>query len=414
MNDPQSISIKDYTYDLPISKIAQFPLEKRDNSKLLVSNNGIISDTVFGRIDAFIPDKSMVIFNDTKVVQARLLFKKSTGSSIELFCLEPYKFIGDTSLAFQQKGSCFWKCFVGNLKKWKTETLEKTIYINKTEIILYANKINQEADTIIVQFNWQPQHLTFAEILENVGLIPLPPYITRDLLENDKQRYQTIYANYDGSVAAPTAGLHFTDEVLNKLSKKSISKQYVTLHVGAGTFKPVSSQTMREHQMHAEKIFVNITLLENLLLNLTNNIICVGTTSVRTIESIYWFGVKLLTDKIDYLNMNIGQWEPYQTNVNKAFTAEESLKAIVDLMKRNKMQTLSGYTELIILPSYKFRFVNGIITNFHQPQSTLLLLIAAFLGDSWKSIYKYALDNNFRFLSYGDCCFFIQNKNQSL
>ncbi len=300
MIDPRSILIKDYTYDLPFSKIAQFPLEKRDFSKLLICKNNNISETIFYQISEHIPEKSLLIFNDTKVIQARLLFKKQTGASIELFCLESYDFDGDQTQALLQKGICNWKCFVGNLKKWKNETLEKTISINENKITLQANKIKQEDDTIIVQFSWKPETLTFIEILDNIGIIPLPPYITRNTIENDKQRYQTIYANYEGSVAAPTAGLHFTKEVFETLSKKNIIKHNVTLHVGAGTFKPVSSPTINDHEMHAERISVNIEFIESILKNLNNNIICVGTTSLRTIESLYWFGVKLINEKMQY------------------------------------------------------------------------------------------------------------------
>lgn len=409
MTDPRKISINDYTYDLPDSRIAQFPLEKRDQSKLLVHRDGIIKESVFNHIHEFLPNNSLLIFNDTKVIQARILFKKQTGSSIELFCLEPYEFHGDISTALLQKGSCNWKCFVGNLKKWKTEILEKRIVSGGNEIMLMAEKLKHEGDTIIVNFRWEPEGLSFAEILAQTGLVPLPPYINRETVSNDKQRYQTIYASYDGSVAAPTAGLHFTEEVLKKLSEKAISKHYVTLHVGAGTFKPVSSQTMNGHEMHAERISVDIKLIEELIQSTENNIICVGTTSLRTIESLYWFGVKLITNKMEYPEINIRQWEPYNYNKLK-ISRKEALTAITNMLKRNNLKSLTGFTQLLIAPGYEFRIVNGIITNFHQPQSTLLLLIAAFIGESWKKVYQYALDNDFRFLSYGDSCILLRNK----
>lgn len=397
--NPAEILIKDYTYELPQEKIAQFPLKERDSSKLLIYNKGSISQDIFCDIADVIPQNSLLIFNDTKVINARLKFQNSTGKEIEIFTLEPAE---NTELvtALGTKGSVSWLCLVGNLKAWKSGKLSSVKTHNGTECLLEAELLSKKADAFIIQLTWQPARLTFAEILEIFGQIPLPPYMKRDAAPDDKTTYQTVYSEAEGSVAAPTAGLHFTNEVLATLKDNNIRTGFVTLHVGAGTFKPVKAENISEHDMHSESMYVELELIEEIAANIgTNRIIAVGTTSMRTIESLYWFGVQLLQGRHHGSELIISQWEPYE---NEHEDLVKAFEAIIAYMKQNNLKYLYGKTGIIIVPGYDFKVFSGIITNFHQPKSTLLLLIAAFIGSDWKVLYEYALNNDFRFLSYGD------------
>ncbi|MBE9466775.1 MAG: S-adenosylmethionine:tRNA ribosyltransferase-isomerase [Bacteroidetes bacterium] len=406
MNKYKDILIDSFTYDLPSEKIAKFPLDKRDESKLLVYKNKTVSQDHFKNIDNYLKENSLLVFNNTKVIQARLIFHKETGARIEIFCLEPLD-PSDFSLAFQKTKKCKWKCIVGNLKKWKDKNLSRTFQFNEKEYILTANKIDSNNSSQEIEFSWNNKELTFSDVLEAIGEIPIPPYLNRESEESDKKQYQTIYSKHNGSVAAPTAGLHFTNDVFDKLKKKNIDFAELTLHVGAGTFKPVKSQTIGEHEMHTEHIFINIDTLQQLINNI-GKITVVGTTSVRTLESLYWLGVKILEpNNIEPEDLKITQWEVYDLNQN--ISTLDALKAVHKYMIDKERITLSSTTQIIIVPGYKFRVINYLITNFHQPQSTLLLLISAFVGDDWKKIYDYALNNNFRFLSYGDSCLLIND-----
>lgn len=396
---PENIRIEDYSYILPDERIAKYPLEHRDKSKLLVFNQGNVNEDKFYNLDNYIESKTTCVFNNTKVIQARLKFFKETGAQIEIFCLEPIE-PSDYVLAFQQTEKITWKCIVGNLKKWKGQDLKKKISIQNTEIELVATKRIREGNSQIIQFSWNNSAFTFSEILENIGVTPIPPYLNRESENIDKDRYQTIYSKLKGSVAAPTAGLHFTDHVLNKLNKKHVDIEEITLHVGAGTFKPVKSETIDEHEMHTEHFVVTKNTLNNLLHS--EKIVAIGTTSVRTIESLHWLGVKLLQNKT--LDSHISQWEAYQLqDIDK----KESLSAILDYMLQYNLDELHASTQIMIFPGYTFKMVDIMITNFHQPRSTLLLLIAAFIGEDWKKVYDFALSNNFRFLSYGDSSILI-------
>jgi S-adenosylmethionine:tRNA ribosyltransferase-isomerase len=398
---PKDLSILNYTYNLPEEKIAKYPLAQRDSSKLLIYKNGIITESIYQNLSYHLPENTLLVFNNTKVVEARLLFEKNSGSVIEIFCLEPDERYADITTAMLQKEKVYWKCLVGGAKKWKEEFLNKSISNN--EILLTAKIIEKKNDYFLIELCWNDSTLSFAEILHAAGVIPLPPYLQRTAKESDNETYQTIYAKHNGSVAAPTAGLHFTESLLSNLSTKNIEPLYVTLHVGAGTFKPVKSATMQEHEMHAEFIDVTKETIEQLLSS--NTIVATGTTSLRTIESLYWMGVKLVSQKTQQYNcsldkLSIKQWDPYELpqNINK----NEALQALLTWMNENKFQRIICKTQIIIAPSYKLKVADGLITNFHQPQSTLLLLIASIVGDKWKEIYNYALKNNFRFLSYGD------------
>jgi len=397
--NPAEILIKDYTYELPAEKIAQFPLKERDSSKLLIYNKGKISQDTFRNIAEIIPRNSLLIFNNTKVINARLKFQNPAGKEIEIFTLEPAE---NTELvtALGEKGSANWICLVGKLKAWKSGTLTTSKIFNGTECRLEAELLSRQADAFLVKLSWQPGQLTFAEILEIFGQIPLPPYMKRDATPDDKTTYQTVYSEAEGSVAAPTAGLHFTQRVLESFKKNNIKTRFVTLHVGAGTFKPVKTENISEHDMHSESIYVELSLVEEIAANIgTNRIVAVGTTSMRTIESLYWFGVQLLQGRHHGGELNISQWEPYENEPEDPLKAFE---AIISYMKQNNIKYLYGKTNIIIVPGYDFKVFSGIITNFHQPQSTLLLLIAAFIGSDWRGLYEYALNNDFRFLSYGD------------
>ncbi len=397
--EPQNLSINDFTYDLPDEKIAKYPLSNRDDSKLLIYENGEITETNYHQISKQIPSNSLMVFNNTKVVEARLFFKKETGSVIEIFCLEPASIYADITTALLQKKSVLWKCLIGGAKKWKQEILYKQHDILQS---FQAKKIEQKKDYFLIEFSWRNDDLSFAEVLHLLGEIPLPPYLNRAVETEDKLTYQTVYAKYDGSVAAPTAGLHFTENIFNALKEKNIQTAYVTLHVGAGTFKPVKSETMQDHEMHQEFFEVPLSFINQFIENLNNNIVAVGTTSLRTIETLYWMGVKALgeTSKYTVEDLQIHQWDAYR--LPQHYSSIAALNALKEFMLLNKLDRLIAKTQIIIAPPYQLKIANALVTNFHQPKSTLLLLVAAILKNDWKKIYNYALENNFRFLSYGD------------
>ncbi|HEX7906077.1 MAG TPA: S-adenosylmethionine:tRNA ribosyltransferase-isomerase [Chitinophagaceae bacterium] len=409
---PKDRSIKNYTYSLPEERIAKYPLDERDASKLLIYKEGKIEETIYKNIADHLPPGSLLVFNNTKVVEARLIFQKPTGGVIEIFCLEPHEQYADITSAMLQTGNVYWQCLVGGVSKWKKgQVLEKKIRTGDTEIIVQATYIEKRVDSFIIQLSWSPEQLSFAEILHLTGAIPLPPYIKRVVELSDSERYQTIYAHFDGSVAAPTAGLHFTSTIFKDLEAKNIKKDFVTLHVGAGTFKPVKSETMDQHEMHAEYIDVSKATIENILLNLNAPVIAVGTTSLRTIESLYWLGVKKsIVDSPQ--SIDLSQWEVYEL-AKENILPEAALGSLLKWMDENKMERLLTKTQIIIAPGYQFKIVKALITNFHQPQSTLLLLVAALIGNDWKEVYEYALQHDFRFLSYGDGCLLWANEHDS-
>ena len=397
MTDPKKISILDYTYELPVDRIALHPLPERDASKLLIYKNGEISEDVYKNIADYLPAESVLIFNNTKVIKARIRFQKSSGGIIEIFLLEPFEADYTSTLSATKKTT--WKCMIGGVSKWKEEKLTQELGIRNWE--LEATLVEKLADAYVVEFNWNGD-ISFAEVLEQVGDIPLPPYIKRKTEEEDTARYQTIYAVDEGSVAAPTAGLHFTETVFKSLAEKNIQTAFVTLHVGAGTFKPVKAATMQDHEMHAEWIDVGFEMIVQLIEQLHKTIVAVGTTSLRTLESLYWMGAKAMLQP-ELKQLNISQWEVYEAPLaNSNITAKESLAALLNWMKTNRQERLFTQSQILIAPGYQFKIAKAIITNFHQPQSTLLLLVAAAIGNDWKTIYKYALENDFRFLSYGD------------
>jgi S-adenosylmethionine:tRNA ribosyltransferase-isomerase len=431
MKHPSLLHISDFTYELPDQKIARYPLEQRDQSKLLVWGSGPIRENTYANIADEIPAESLLVFNNTKVVEARLLFQKPTGGLIELFCLEPADQYEDITTAMLQKGSVQWKCLVGGAKKWKEGSVQLSVAApsgsgaaSGVGLRIEAIKLAALPDCFLIEFRWEPAELSFAEVLHLAGDIPLPPYLNRATEEADKERYQTIYAKHDGSVAAPTAGLHFTESVFSKLSEKNILKAYVTLHVGAGTFKPVKAEQMKDHEMHAEFIDVTLETIEQLLSHVEKGIIAVGTTSLRTLESLYWIGLKTIRNPhIAAADLHVTQWEPYaaageiaenksaQKNIPKKYTssgdivlpsATESLKSLLQWMQKNNASRIITKTQIIIASGYSFKIIRALVTNFHQPQSTLLLLVSAIVGENWKKIYQYALDNEYRFLSYGD------------
>lgn len=396
---PKNISISEFDYSLPDDRIPEFPLEKRDHSRLLIYEDGNIRQDVFLGLAGHLPADSLLVFNKTRVVPARIIFTKKTGGQIELFCLEPDERYADVSSAMNVTSKVFWKCLVGGASKWKRgQVLEKTVADNG-EFTLFANYVSRHDDYFIIEFSWTPGHLSFAEILQHAGAIPLPPYIKRNAVKSDDDRYQTVYAEKQGSVAAPTAGLHFTGNIFSSLKEKGIATNFVTLHVGAGTFKPVKSEQLGEHSMHSEWFEVTRDCVESLLENIDKKIVAVGTTSLRTIESLYWLGKKLI--KNNDPSIDISQWEPYEEN-EKKISSREALNAILKWMGDNNTDHIISKTSIIIAPGYQLRIAKGLITNFHQPRSTLLLLVAAIIGDDWKMVYDFALKNDFRFLSYGD------------
>ncbi len=406
---PKHISINDFSYHLPDERIAAFPLKERDESKLLVYKEGIIAEDIYKNIAQYIPENSLLVFNNTKVIQARILFQKQTGGVIEIFCLEPYETNNEYSVVMGKKATVRWKCMIGGAGKWKSGSLQKEITADKNPIenmavTLTASLVEKLSDAYIVELSWQPAEKSFAEVLGIFGDIPLPPYIKRKPETTDKERYQTIYAKHEGSVAAPTAGLHFTSAIFESFEKKNIAKTYVTLHVGAGTFKPVKASNMEGHEMHSEWMEVSIETIEQFLCHQTKNIIAVGTTSLRTIETLYWIGVKtIIYPDITSSALQIYQWDVYEAPlVETNYNSIEALKSLLQWMKKNKQHRILTPTQILIAPGYQFKMARAIITNFHQPQSTLLLLVAAIAGDDWKKMYDYALENEFRFLSYGD------------
>lgn len=395
----ETIDLNEFDYHLPEEKIANYPLKDRDNSKLLVYKKGEISESTFSLIHRYIPSGSLLVFNNTKVIRARIIFQKPGGAKIEVLCLEPLS-PPDYAISFSTKSSVEWKCLVGNLKKWKKEIIETSFIRNQKEERLTAEKINPEGDAWRIRFSWDAGDLTFAEVIEAAGHIPLPPYIRRPDEEEDSVRYQTIYSLVKGSVAAPTAGLHFTRKVLDKLLFSGIKTTELTLHVGAGTFQPVKSDNIIEHQMHSEQFYVTAQTIGSILKNI-GSVIAVGTTSVRTIETLYWIGCKLCENfSIKPDELFLDQWEAYSSK--KKITPWQSLETILLWMERNKLDNIHAFTRIIIIPGYDFKITNGMITNFHLPKSTLLLLISAWVGKDWKRIYSYAKENDFRFLSYGD------------
>lgn len=393
------ILIDDYDYALPDERIAKYPLKERDQSKLLVYRDGEISEDIFLNAVSHLPEHALLVYNNTKVIHARLLFQKSTGAQIEVFCLEPLA-PSDYALSLGSTDGCSWKCMVGNLKKWKQGNLIRNISINGQSCQITASLIESAGNTHQIRFEWDNTLISFAEILDNAGELPIPPYLHRKTEESDKTTYQTIYSKIKGSVAAPTAGLHFTNQVLDSLKQKNIQTGELTLHVGAGTFQPVKAADIADHEMHAEVISVKKETIEKLLLH-AGNVIAVGTTSVRTLESLYFIGMQILNDKVapDKL-IRVEQWEPYQQKTD--ISTEMALRAILNYLNNHQLTVLHAQTQIIIHPGYVFRVIRGMFTNFHQPRSTLLLLVSAFTGENWKKIYDYALSHNFRFLSYGD------------
>ena len=399
------IHIEEYNYPLPDERIAKYPLEKRDSSKLLCYKDGDVSENKFTSLPDLLEEGSMMVFNDTKVVPARLHFQRSTGAHIEIFCLEPVLPEEYVSM-FAVTDRCRWKCIVGNVKRWKNDTLN--LYNPESDELvagmgLKADLIERQGETSIVEFSWD-NGAPFSRVLEICGSVPIPPYLNRDTEAIDLERYQTLYARFRGSVAAPTAGLHFTEDVLESIRKKNISIQSVCLHVGAGTFLPVKSSLVSEHTMHREPFVVTLEFLQNLL-DRKGKLIAVGTTSVRTLESLYYIGVKCIEGGFP---ADVDQWDPYVRDYS--YTLQESIEAIVEYLKSNSLKELQLGTRIIIVPGYSFKVVDVLVTNFHQPQSTLLLLISAFVKGDWRKIYDYALGNEFRFLSYGDSSVLFRNR----
>lgn len=391
----------DYSYQLPDERIARFPLENRDASKLLVFRNQQISSATFEQITNYIPEHSLIVFNNTRVIHARILFHRATGAQIEIFCIDPVS-PPDHLHNLNSTGSCTWKCMVGNSKRWKPdETLQlQMMQVNQT-IVLSAHLVERLDDMAIIRFQWEPAGLHFADVLQHAGLLPLPPYLNRENTASDEQTYQTIYARWDGSVAAPTAGLHFTPAVMQSLAQKKIRHTEITLHVGAGTFKPVKSDNLEGHDMHEEQLVFLIDAIRSLQLQLKQKqpIVAVGTTVTRSLESLYWFGVKLSQNNENPFHLS--QWEVYEMADNKPESAT-ALEILLNYMEKHQLDEISGSTSILIAPGYTFRMVDILVTNFHQPGNTLLLLVAAFAGQAWKKIYDYALAQDFRFLSYGD------------
>lgn len=409
LQEVQKINIKDYDYGLPDERIARYPAVPRDSSRLLIYDGENISQDVFHRVADHLPSPALMVFNNTKVIHARLLFHKSSGAGIEIFCLEPAE-PADYVQSFQALGSCEWFCLVGNSKKWKEDSLHREIRSGELSIQLQATRTGQDGRLQRIRFEWNcaQKTLHFSEVLELAGIIPIPPYLKRESENSDESNYQTVYSKIKGSVAAPTAGLHFSEEELSKLDQKNILRRELTLHVSASTFQPVKSAHLQEHPMHLEFFTVERELIEELMQN-KNPLIAVGTTSVRSLESLYWFGLQLLENKgNDSGDMVIDQWFPYLDHQD--CTKETALSAVLDYMDSNKQDRFCASTRLLIAPGYRFRLVKAMLTNFHQPQSTLLLLVAAFVGEDWKRIYRYALDQGFRFLSYGDSSLLFSGK----
>ena len=402
MTDIKNISIDEYDYPLPEERIAKYPLAERDASKLLVLKDGKLQASQFKHIGDFLPPKALLVFNETKVIRARLQFQKATGSHIEIFCLEPDD---DYQIAFSSTSPVRWKCLVGNSKRWHEGRLQMRLNVQGQEVMLSAERMEKNDQYSEIEFSWTPTELPFATILEAAGEIPLPPYLNREAEPEDRDRYQTVFARYDGSVAAPTAGLHFTKPLLMQLQRQGFELDEVTLHVGAGTFRPVATPTIGEHAMHSETIIVRKSLIENLIRHLDGNIIPIGTTSTRTLESLYWIGMMLLEQGMELRELHVEQWYPYEPH--PTLTTAKALQLIIEFLDRHGLTRLEASTALMIAPTYTMKVITGLITNFHQPKSTLLLLVSALIGDRWKEAYQFALANDFRFLSYGDSCLFF-------
>ena len=406
MIDPKHIRISDYNYNLPDERIAKFPIAQRDHSKLLVYRHGEVSDDTFYHLPDYLPEGALMVFNNTKVIQARMHFRKETGALIEVFLLEPAD-PTDYELMFQLTSHCSWLCLIGNLKKWKEGTLKRDFTIKGEQLTLTATRRQMVGNSHWVDLEWNNANVTFAEILEEVGELPIPPYLNRNTEESDKTTYQTVYSKIKGSVAAPTAGLHFTEDVLHAIDEKGIDREEVTLHVGAGTFKPVKSDEIEGHEMHTEYICVRKETLEKLIAH-DAKAIAVGTTSVRTLESLYYMGCRLARNpELSESELHIDQWEPYEERAGEEIAPQEALQHLLSWLERHHLPALHSSTQIIIAPGYEYKIVKMLVTNFHQPQSTLLLLVSAFVKGDWHKIYDYALAHDFRFLSYGDSSLLI-------
>lgn len=408
--DTKHIQIKDFNYNLPDERIAKFPLAKRDNSKLLLYRHGEVTEDVFHNIAQYLPKGALMVFNNTKVIQARLHFRKETGALIEVFLLEPYM-PADYEQMFQTTGHCSWLCMIGNLKKWKEGSLKRTFDVKGKEVTLVAERKEDVHKSYRVDFSWDASDVSWAELLDAVGELPIPPYLNRETQESDKTTYQTVYSKVKGSVAAPTAGLHFTPEVLADIDRHGIDREELTLHVGAGTFKPVKSEEIQDHEMHTEYICVHRQTLEKLIRH-EAKAIAVGTTSVRTLESLYYIGVKLqYNPNATEDELHVNQWEPYDDNRNgkivDGISPCQAIQNILTYLETNHLEALHTSTQIIIAPGFEYKIVKMLVTNFHQPQSTLLLLVSAFVNGDWHKIYDYALSHDFRFLSYGDSSLLI-------
>lgn len=403
----RNININDYNYDLPDEKIAKYPLDERDMSKLLVFDGDKIEEDRFRNISTHLPAGSLLLFNDTKVINARMIFEKETGARIEVFCLDPIS-PSDYAQAFAQNGRCSWKCLVGNSKKWKDGRLKKSIIVDGKNLDLYITRVREIGNSFEILFEWDNPDICFSQIIDVAGNIPIPPYLNRNSEDIDKVRYQTVYSHYQGSVAAPTAGLHFTERVMGDLKKCNIQSDAVTLHVGAGTFQPVKTDNAAEHEMHTEHFIVKRTSIEKIVQYL-GNITITGTTTVRTVESLFCVGTQIFENKdVDAEEFHVSQWEAYE--YKDKYDVREILENLLSWMTAKGLEYIRCATQIMIVPGFRFRITDRLITNFHQPKSTLLLLLSAFIGDEWRKVYGYALENNFRFLSYGDSCLFLNKK----
>ena len=405
METVRHIKIQDYNYPLPDDRIAKFPLQERDHSKLLIYKKGEIQEDKFFNVAEHLPKGALMVFNNTKVIQARMHFRKDTGALIEIFLLEPFA-PADYEQMFQTTSECSWLCLVGNLKKWKGQRLSREINVKGNAVNVKVDYEGEHHTSHLIKFSWDNPAVSFAEIIDAAGELPIPPYLNRETQESDKTTYQTVYSKIKGSVAAPTAGLHFTENVLSALDTHGIDREEITLHVGAGTFKPVKSEEIGGHDMHSEFVCVHRSTIEKLLKH-GGKAIAVGTTSVRTLESLYYVGLKLMDDNsLPEEGLHVNQWEPYADSVKNVNPAD-ALRQILDYMDRKEITSVHFSTQIIIAPGYDYKIVNTLITNFHQPQSTLLLLVSAFLHGDWKKVYDYALSHDFRFLSYGDSSLLI-------
>ena len=410
MLNVQQIHISDYDYSLPDARIAKFPLARRDQSKLLVYRHGQVTEDLFANLPCYLPQGSLMVFNNTRVIQARLHFRKATGALIEVFLLEPV-IPADYEQMFQMRGACSWNCLIGNLKKWKEGALSMNIELpaSSRPVTLTVEQVATDKpatrDAHLVRFNWDDADVTFADIIDAVGELPIPPYLNRKTQESDKTTYQTVYSKIKGSVAAPTAGLHFTEQVLQQLDDRGIDREELTLHVGAGTFRPVKSVELQGHEMHTEYVSVRRSTIERLIAH-DAQAIAVGTTSVRTLESLYYMGCRLQANPdATEQQLHVEQWEPYTST--STLTPIQALQNILQWLQRNELDALHSSTQIIIAPGYHYKIVEALVTNFHQPQSTLLLLVSAFVNGDWRTIYDYALTHDFRFLSYGDSSLLI-------